>query len=101
MPSDATETPSRGTIAKGAVGVLVGTAAAGLAGRAAIKRARQRRVLASRVPWNLQPRHFDPLQLDVKKVARQVAKVAERVERTSEGVRVASRQAKNMSRKWS
>ncbi|MFL5841970.1 MAG: hypothetical protein ACJ77Z_16095 [Thermoleophilaceae bacterium] len=90
-----------GTIAKGAIGALAGTAAIGLAGRAAVKRARQPRVLGVRVPRGLQPNSLDPRHLDMKKVAKQVAKVAERVERTSEGVRIASGQAKNVSRKLS
>jgi hypothetical protein len=86
------------TIAKGAIGAAAGTAAIALAGRAAVKRARQPRVLGVRVSRKLQPRSLDPRQLDMKKVARQVATVAERVERTSQGVQIASGQAKNVSR---
>ena len=81
---------------KGALGALAGTAAVGLAGRAAIKRARRPRVLGVRLPRDLRPG-----SLDLKKVAKQIGNVAERVEHTSEDVRVASAQAKRVSKKLS
>ena len=83
-------------VAKGAVGALAGTAAIGLAGRAAIKRSRRPKVLGIKVPRGLQPNH-----LDVKKLAKQATKLADQLERTSEDVRVASQQAKRVTKKLS
>ena len=83
-------------VAKGAVGALAGTAAIGLAGRAAIKRARRPKVLGIKVPRGLQPNN-----LDVKKLAKQATKLADQLERTSEDVRVASQQAKRVTKKLS
>jgi hypothetical protein len=53
-------------------------------------------VLGLRVPRELTPGNFD-----LKKVAKQVGDVAERLESTSEDIRVASGQAKRMTKKLS
>jgi hypothetical protein len=74
----------------------VGTAALGLAARAAIRRARRPRVLGVRLP-----REIMPSNLDLKKLAKQVGDFAERLEHTSEDFRMASAQAKRMSKKLS
>jgi hypothetical protein len=89
------------TVAKGALGALAGTAALGLAGRAAIKRARQPKLLGIKIPRGLQPNKLDPTKIDVKKLAKQVTNVADQVERTSEDVRLASQQAKRVTKKLS
>jgi hypothetical protein len=71
---------------------------------AAIRRARRPKVLGVRVPRSLTPGKLDLSNLkdlDLKKVAKQIGNVAERVENTSEDVRVASAQAKRMSKKLS
>jgi hypothetical protein len=47
------------------------------------------------------PRELMPGNLDLKKVANQIGNFAERVEHTSEDVRMASAQAKRMSKKLS
>jgi hypothetical protein len=86
--------PDAGTIARGAIGVVAGAAALGLAAAAAVKHARQPRVLGIRVPRALTPGKFD-----LKRVAKQIGDIAERVEHTSEDVRVASAQAKRVSKK--
>jgi hypothetical protein len=71
--------------------VIVGGAAVGLAGRAAVKRNRRPRVLGLKIPRGL----------DVKTIAKQVEHAADRLERTSEDVRLASAQAKRVSQKLS
>jgi hypothetical protein len=86
----------RAAIAKGALGALLGTAALGLAGRAAIKRGRSPRVLGVRVPRELSPSNFD-----LKKVAKQIENFAERMEHTSDDVRLVSAQAKRVSKRLS
>jgi hypothetical protein len=47
------------------------------------------------------PRQLSPSNLDLKKVAKQIGNFAERLEHTSEDVRMASAQAKRMSKKLS
>jgi hypothetical protein len=47
------------------------------------------------------PREVMPNNLDLKKLAKQVGDFAERLEHTSEDVRMASAQAKRMSKKLS
>jgi hypothetical protein len=93
-----------GKIAKGALGVIVGGAAVGLAGRAAIKRNRRPTLLGVKIPRAMVPRNIKlkvPHGLDVKTIAKQVEQAADRLERTSEDVRFASAQAKRVSRKLS
>jgi hypothetical protein len=76
---------------------------------AAVKRTRRPKVLGvplprSLKPGNLKPGNLDLKQLkdiDLKKVAKQIGKAAEKVESTSEDVRMASQQAKRMSKKLS
>jgi hypothetical protein len=85
----------RATITKAALAALAGGAAVGL-GRAAVNRARRPRVLGVRVP-----RGLTPGSLDLRKIAKQVESVAERVEHTSEDVRMASAQAKRVSKRLS
>jgi hypothetical protein len=80
---------------------LAGTAAIGLAGRAALKRARRPTVLGVKVPRGLQPGKLDPRNVDVKKLAKQVTKLADQLERASEDVRVASQQTKRVTEKLS
>jgi hypothetical protein len=75
---------------------LAGAAALGIAGRAAIKRTRRPRLLGVRLPRELTPGNFD-----LKRVAEQIGNIAERVEHASEDVRVASAQAKRVSKKLS
>jgi hypothetical protein len=84
--------------------VIVGGAAVGLAGRAAVKRNRRPTVLGVKIPRGVVPRNLKlnvPRGLDVKAIAKQVEQAAERLERTSEDVRVASAQAKRISQKFS
>jgi hypothetical protein len=83
-------------VAKAAGGVLAGGAAVALATRAAVKKTRRPRVLG--VPM---PRSLKPPSIDMKKVAGQLSNVAERVEKTSEDVRVASGQAKRVTKSLS
>jgi hypothetical protein len=83
-------------LAKGAVSALAGSAAVGLAARAAIKRAQRPKLLG--VPL---PRALKPSKLDLKKVVKQVGDVADRVESASEGVRKASAQTKRVTKKLS
>ena len=93
-----------GKIAKGALGVIVGGAAVGLAGRAAVKRNRRPTVLGVKIPRTMVARNIKlkmPRGLDVKTIAKQVEHAAERLERTSEDVRLASAQAKRVSQKLS
>jgi hypothetical protein len=45
------------------------------------------------------PRDLAPGNVDLNRVAKRIATIAERVEHTSEDVRVASAQAKRVSRK--
>ena len=76
-----------GKIAKGALGVIVGGAAVGLAGRAAVKRSRRPTVLGVKIPRGMVARNIKlkmPRGLDVKNIAKQVEHAAERLERTSE-----------------
>jgi hypothetical protein len=82
---------SAGKIAKGALGLIVGGAAVGLAGRAAVTRNRRPTVLGVKMPRGL----------DVKTIAKRVEHAADRLERTSEDVRLASAQAKRVSQKLS
>jgi len=89
------------TVAKGALGALAGTAAAGLAGRAAIKRVRQPKLLGIKVPRGLTPHKLAPRNMNVKQLAKQVTKLADQLERTSEDVRVASQQTKRVTKKLS
>lgn len=90
------------TVAKAAAGALVGTAAVGVAARAAVKRSRrQPRVLGMPMPRGLKPPKVKPGNVDLKKVARQVSNVAERVERTSGDVHTVSGQAKRVTRSLS
>ena len=84
--------------------MIVGGAAVGLAGRAAVKRKRRPTVLGVKIPRGMAPRTVKlqmPRGLDVKTIARQVEHAADRLERTSEDVRLASAQAKRVSRKLS
>jgi hypothetical protein len=80
---------------------VIGTAALGFAAGTAIKRARQPKVLGIKVPRGLQPKKLDLGNVDVKKLAKQVGKIADQVERTSEDVRLASQQAKRVTKKLS
>jgi hypothetical protein len=68
---------------------------------AVVKRARRPKVLGMPVPRSLTPGKLDLKNIDLKKVAKRIGNVAERVENTSEDVRVASAQAKRMSKKLS
>ena len=91
-------------IAKGAAGAAAGAAAIGVVAVAVVKRARRPRVLGVPVPRSLNPGKLDLnglKNLDLKKVAKQIGNVAERLENTSEDVRMASAQAKRMSKKLS
>jgi hypothetical protein len=84
--------------------VIVGGAAVGLAGRAAVKRKRRPAVLGVKIPRGVLPRNFKlnvPRGLDVKAIATQVEHAADRLERTSEDARLASAQAKRISQKLS
>lgn len=45
------------------------------------------------------PRALTPSRFDLKRVVRQIGDIAERVEHTSEDVRVASAQARRVSKK--
>ena len=93
-----------GKIAKGALGVIVGGAAVGLAARAAVKRNRRPTVLGVKIPRAMVARNIKlkmPRGLDVKTIAKQVEHAADRLERTSEDVRLASAQAKRVSQKLS
>ena len=87
---------NRAGMAKTALRALVGTAALGYAGREALKHARRPRLLGVSLPRDLKPG-----KLDVKKLAKQVGTAADRLERVSEDVRMASAQAKRMSKKLS
>ena len=93
-----------GKVAKGALGVIVGGAAVGLAGRAAIKRNRRPTLLGVKIPRGMAPRNIKrkkPRGLDIKTIAKQVEHAADRLERTSEDVRLASAQAKRVSQRLS
>ena len=84
--------------------MIVGGAAVGLAGRAAVKRNRRPTVLGVKIPRRVVPRNVNlnvPRGLDVKAIATQVEQAADRLERTSEDVRLASAQAKRISQKLS
>lgn len=84
--------------------MIVGGAAVGLAGRAAVKRNRRPTVLGVKIPRGMAARNIKlqmPRGLDVKTIARQVEHAADRVERTSEDIRLVSAQAKRVSRKLS
>lgn len=85
-----------------------------MAGRAAIKRARQPRVLGVAIPRQIELPKLDlkklakdvdlkkvAKDLDLKKVAKQVAEVSEQIEARSEDVRFLSGQAKRLSKKLS
>jgi hypothetical protein len=50
------------------------------------------------MPRSLKPRSMKPPSIDMKKVVKKVGNVAERVEKTSEDVRVASSQAKRVTK---
>jgi hypothetical protein len=103
-PAPQQSSPNGAALVRGAVGAVAGATAIGLAGRAALKRARRPRVLGVTVPRDLMPRNLDLKKLadlDVKKVAKQVTKFAEQLERTSEDVRMASAQAKRVSKRLS
>jgi hypothetical protein len=61
-------------------------------------------VLGVKIPRGMASRNIKlqmPRGLDVKTIARQVEHAADRLERTSEDVRLASAQAKRVSRKLS
>ena len=93
-----------GKLAKGALAVVVGGAAVGLAGRAAVRRNRRPTVLGVKIPRGMVARNIKlkmPRGLDVKTIAKQVEHAADRLERTSEDVRLASAQAKRVSQKLS
>jgi hypothetical protein len=95
---------SAGKIARGAVGVIVGGAAVGLAGRAVVKRNRRPTVLGVKIPRRMVARKIKPRiprGVDVKTIAKQVEHAADRLERASEDVRLASAQAKRVSQKLS
>lgn len=84
--------------------MIVGGAAVGLAGRAAVKRNRRPTVLGVKIPRGMAAPNIKlqmPRGLDVKTIARQVEHAADRVERTSEDIRLVSAQAKRVSRKLS
>ena len=84
--------------------MIVGGAAVGLAGHAAVKRNRRPKVLGVKIPRGMAARNIKlqlPRGFDVKTIARQVEHAADRLERTSEDVRLASAQAKRVSRKLS
>lgn len=92
-----------GKIAKGALGVIVGGAAVGLAGRAVVKRNRRPTVLGVKLPRGV-ARNIERTMsrgLDVKTIAKQVELAADRLERASEDIRLASAQAKRVSQKLS
>jgi len=108
----------RGTLARGAVGALVGGAALGVANRLATRRSRPK-VLGTRLPSGLDPRHASRLvrnldarklaphvdlghlgkDVDVKDVLRRIGDLAEQVESRSEDVRNLSAQAKRLTRR--
>jgi hypothetical protein len=93
-----------GKIAKGALAVVVGGAAAGLAGHAALKRDRRPTVLGVNVPRGMAARNLKlkiPRDIDVKTIAKRVEHAADRLERTSEDVRLASAQAKRVTKRLS
>jgi hypothetical protein len=93
-----------GKIAKGALAAMVGGAAVGLAGRAAAKRNRRPTVLGVKVPRGMAARNLklkSPRDIDVKTIAKRVEHAADRLERTSEDVRLASAQAKRVSKRLS
>jgi hypothetical protein len=79
----------------------VGTAAVGVAARAAVRKARRPKLLGVPMPRQIKPPKVDLKKVDLKKVAKQLGDVAERVEKTSEGVRVASSQAKRVTKNLS
>ena len=105
METVATETGNGlGKIAKGALAVVVGGAAAGLAGHAALKRNRRPTVLGVNVPRAMAARNLKLRMLrdiDVKTIAKRVEHAADRLERTSEDVRLASAQAKRVTKRLS
>jgi hypothetical protein len=76
---------------------LAGTAAVGLAARAAIKRAQRPKFLGVPLPRV----SLKPGKMDLKKVVKELGDVAERVENASENVRSASAQTKKMTKKLS
>jgi hypothetical protein len=82
---------------------LAGSAAIGVASRAAIKHARRPRVLGVPIPRELRPGNLDPRKLaksiDVKGLVRQIGDAAEQIEARSDDVRMLSAQAKRLSRK--
>jgi hypothetical protein len=81
--------------------VLAGTAAAGLAARAAVKKAQRPRVLGVTLPRGLNNGKINLKKLDVKKTAKQLSNLAERVETASEDVRTTSAQVKRVSKRLS
>jgi hypothetical protein len=89
------------TIAKGAVGVVAGTAAVGLAAWAAVKKAQRPRVLGVPLPRGLTDGKINPKKLNVKTAAKHVSNLAERVEHTSEDVRATSAQVKRVTKRLS
>lgn len=88
-------------IAKGAAAALAGGAVLGIAGRAAVNRARRPRILGMPLPRSIKPGKLDPRKIDLKNVMKQLGDAAERVEHASEDVRVASAQAKRVTKKLS
>ena len=75
---------------------LAGTAAVGLAARAAIKRTQRPKVMGVSLPRSLKPG-----RIDLKKAVKQLSEAAERVEHASESVRMASAQTKSVTKKLS
>jgi hypothetical protein len=110
----------RSTLARGAVGAVVGGAALGVANRLA-NRGSRHKMLGARVPAELDPRRLDAFKLvkgldakrlashvdvsrlrkdvDVKNVLRRIGNLAEQVEARSEDVRDLSAQAKRLTRR--
>jgi hypothetical protein len=90
------------TIARNAVGALVGGAAVGVAGVLASRRTKPK-VLGIAIPDELNPQRLDvkklASQLDLKDVIRHIGNFAEQVEARSEDVRSLSAQAKRLSRR--
>jgi hypothetical protein len=90
------------TIARNAVGALVGGAAVGVVGRLASRRAKPK-LLGVAIPDELNPQRLDAKKLasqfDLKDVIRHIGNFAEQIEARSEDVRSLSAQAKRLSRR--
>jgi hypothetical protein len=80
-------------VVRGAVGV----AALGFFAAQTIKERRRPKAFGMKLPRELTK--LEPGNLDVQKLAKQVAKAADRLERTSEDVRMISAQTKRLSKK--